>query len=125
MAKIFNPEAVKYVKQLVKDIRDDIKIQVPHTLPDITYEVIRVQKNPSQVIQIRFDGTKMSSLKEMLELSKKIRELYGKYTNYTGYKSDDLYISIFHSIKGKFAETCDKTEERIKEYIKTNSEIEP
>jgi hypothetical protein len=125
MAKIINPQAVKYVKQLVKDIREDIKTQIPHTLPDITYEVVRVQKHASQVIQIRFDGTKMSSLKEMLELSKKIRELYGKYTNYTGYKSDDLYISIFHSIKGKFAETLDRADEYMKEYIKINSEIEP
>jgi hypothetical protein len=118
MTKIINPAAVEYAKQLIKDIRADIKTQIPHTLPDITYEVIRVQKNFSQVIQIRFDGSKFPSIEKMSEVSKKIKQLYGKYSNYTGLKTDDILISVFNSVKGKWAETYEIKAETMLEHFK-------
>jgi hypothetical protein len=103
-----NKQYTEYGKQLVKEIRSNIKTLVPHTLPDITYEVIRIQKTNHQDINIRFDSLQLSSRQEAIDLRHKLESLYSKYSCFQGYRGGTVDIKVHLSLKGKFMETSDK-----------------
>ena len=103
-----NKQYTEYGKQLVKEIRSNIKTLVPHTLPDITYEVIRIQKTNHQDINIRFDSLQLSNRQEAIDLRHKLESLYSKYDCYHGDRCGNITIKFHQSLKGKFMETSDK-----------------
>jgi len=111
-----NKQYTEYGKQLVKEIRSTIKSLVPDTLPDITYQVIRIQKPNHQDINIRFDSLQLSGIKEIRDLTDKLKSLFSKYDVVQGDISGTIFIKFFDSLKGKFIETSDKYWEEFKRH---------
>lgn len=95
-------ESIEYTKDLAKFIRAEIKKQVAKKkLPDITYQVTRIQKTNLQKIRINFDGRALNYEEKVRETEVTLNKLFSKYQTFSCSERGAIDIYVRDHLKGK------------------------
>ncbi|BAY23739.1 hypothetical protein NIES2100_35310 [Calothrix sp. NIES-2100] len=94
---------VEIVKEMVAEVRSKIKDLVAASeLPNIKYQVTRLEKPNHQVIEIKFDGKAVTNY---YALCKKLETTFKKYSRHRDSESGTVRVKVSWSLKGEWKKT--------------------